>query len=138
MISFNGPRPEKDGTWSRGAKYGLVSVVIHEVGHNWFPMIINSDERQWTWMDEGLNTFMQYLAEQEWEAAFESGRGEPAKIVGHMTSAQQTPKPRHEKPTGNGRAMGRTAPCDLRQRATWQSYGASAWCCARCWASACR
>ncbi|MBL9119219.1 MAG: M1 family metallopeptidase [Phycisphaerae bacterium] len=91
MISFNGPRPEKDGTWSRGAKYGLVSVVIHEVGHNWFPMIINSDERQWTWMDEGLNTFMQYLAEQEWEAAFESGRGEPAKIVGHMTSAQQTP-----------------------------------------------
>jgi Peptidase family M1 domain len=91
MISFNGPRPEKDGTWSRGAKYGLVSVVIHEVGHNWFPMIINSDERQWTWMDEGLNTFMQFLSEQEWEQRYKSGRGEPAAIVGHMTSAEQTP-----------------------------------------------
>ncbi len=90
MISFNGPRPEKDGTWSRGAKYGLIGVVIHEVGHNWFPMIMNSDERQWTWMDEGLNTFFQYLAEQEWESKYESGRGEPAKIVGHMTSAEQT------------------------------------------------
>lgn len=91
MISFNGPRPEKDGTWSKGSKYGLVSVVIHEVGHNWFPMIMNSDERQWTWMDEGLNTFCQYLAEQEWEAKYPSGRGEPFKIVEHMTSAEQTP-----------------------------------------------
>ncbi len=91
MISFNGPRPEKDGTWSKGAKYGLVSVVIHEVGHNWFPMIINSDERQWTWMDEGLNTFCQYLAEQEWEDKYPSRRGEPFQIVEHMTSKEQTP-----------------------------------------------
>lgn len=64
MISFNGPRPEADGTYSAGTKWGLVSVIIHEVGHNWFPMIVNSDERQWTWMDEGLTTFCQYLAEQ--------------------------------------------------------------------------
>ncbi|MDZ4828722.1 MAG: M1 family metallopeptidase [Phycisphaerae bacterium] len=91
MISFNGPRPEKDGTWSKGAKYGLVSVVIHEVGHNWFPMIINSDERQWTWMDEGLNTFCQYLAEQEWEEKYPSGRGEPFKLIDHMKSRAQTP-----------------------------------------------
>jgi hypothetical protein len=91
MISFNGPRPEDDGTWSKGAKYGLVSVVIHEVGHNWFPMIINSDERQWTWMDEGLNTFCQYLAEQEWEEKYPSGRGEPYRMVEHMTSKEQTP-----------------------------------------------
>ena len=67
MICFNGPRPEKDGTYSKRTKYGLISVIIHEVGHNYFPMIVNSDERQWTWMDEGLNSFLQYLAEQEWE-----------------------------------------------------------------------
>jgi Peptidase family M1 domain len=91
MISFNGPRPEKDGTYSAGSKWGLVGVVIHEVGHNWFPMIINSDERQWTWMDEGLNTFCQYLAEQEWERKYPSGRGEPEKIVEYMTSDSQEP-----------------------------------------------
>jgi hypothetical protein len=55
----------------------LISVIIHEVGHNYFPMIVNSDERQWTWMDEGLNTFLQYLAEQEWEDEYPSRRGEP-------------------------------------------------------------
>jgi len=91
MISFNGPRPEKDGTWSKGSKYGLIGVVIHEVGHNWFPMIINSDERQWTWMDEGLNTFCQYLAEQEWEAKYPSGRGEPYKLADYMASRDQVP-----------------------------------------------
>jgi len=91
MISFNGPRPEKDGTYSAGSKWGLVGVVIHEVGHNWFPMIVNSDERQWTWMDEGLNTFCQYLAEQEWEHKYPSGRGEPEKIVEYMTSDSQEP-----------------------------------------------
>ena len=91
MICFNGPRPEPDGTWSAGAKYGLIGVVIHEVGHNWFPMIINSDERQWTWLDEGLNTFCQYLAEQEWEDRYPSGRGGPESMVGHMTSVEQVP-----------------------------------------------
>ena len=65
MICFNGGRPEADGTYSEGTKYGMIGVIIHEVGHNFFPMIINSDERQWTWMDEGLNTFVQYLTEQE-------------------------------------------------------------------------
>ncbi|MCE2882660.1 MAG: M1 family metallopeptidase [Planctomycetaceae bacterium] len=91
MISFNGPRPEKDGTYSAGTKWGLVGVIIHEVGHNWFPMIINSDERQWTWMDEGLNTFVQYLAEQEWERKYPSGRGEPEKIIDYMTAPDQEP-----------------------------------------------
>jgi hypothetical protein len=91
MICFNGPRPEPDGTWSAGAKYGLIGVVIHEVGHNWFPMIVNSDERQWTWLDEGLNTFGQFLAEQEWEERYPSGRGRPESMVGHMTSVEQTP-----------------------------------------------
>ena len=67
MICFNGGRPEADGTYSKRTKYGMIGVIIHEVGHNFFPMIVNSDERQWTWMDEGLNTFVQYLTEQEWE-----------------------------------------------------------------------
>lgn len=91
MICFNGPRPEEDGTYSDRTKYGLISVVIHEVGHNFFPMIVNSDERQWTWMDEGLNTFLQYLSEQEWEENYPSQRGEPKDIVGYMASADQVP-----------------------------------------------
>ena len=91
MICFNGPRPEEDGTYSRGTKYGLISVVIHEVGHNFFPMIVNSDERQWTWMDEGLNTFLQYLTEQEWEEDYPSRAGEPAKIVPYMRGGSQRP-----------------------------------------------
>ena len=91
MICFNGPRPEKDGTYSERTKYGLISVVIHEVGHNYFPMIVNSDERRWTWMDEGLNTFLQYLSEQEWEEGYPSRRGEPKDIVPYMLSSGQTP-----------------------------------------------
>lgn len=91
MICFNGPRPEKDGTYSARTKYGLISVVIHEVGHNYFPMIVNSDERQWTWMDEGLNSFLQYLAEVEWEDDYPSRAGEPQKITGYMRSTNQVP-----------------------------------------------
>jgi aminopeptidase N len=91
MICFNGPRPEEDGTYPARTKYALISVIIHEVGHNYFPMIVNSDERQWTWMDEGINTFLQYLAEQEWEENYPSQRGEPAAIVGYMLSANQVP-----------------------------------------------
>ncbi|MFT2008260.1 M1 family metallopeptidase [Pontibacter sp. 13R65] len=93
MLSFNGYRPEEDGTYSDRTKYGLISVIIHEVGHNFFPMIINSDERQWTWMDEGLNTFMQYLAEQEWERNYPSRRGEPQNIVEYMKSDKSTQVP---------------------------------------------
>jgi hypothetical protein len=91
MLCFNGPRPEKDGTYSATTKYDLISVIIHEVGHNWFPMIVNSDERQWTWMDEGLNTFVQFLAEQTWEPRYPSERGEPKDIVAYMSSADQVP-----------------------------------------------
>lgn len=91
MICFNGPRPETDGTYTSGTKFGLISVVIHEVGHNFFPMIVNSDERNWTWMDEGLNTFLQYLAEQEWETGYPSRRGEPRNITEYMASENQVP-----------------------------------------------
>ena len=84
MICFNGGRPEADGTYSEGEKYGMWGVIIHEVGHNFFPMIINSDERQWTWMDEGLNTFVQYLTEQEWERDYPSRRGPAYMIADYM------------------------------------------------------
>jgi len=84
MICFNGGRPEADGTYSERTKYGMISVIIHEVGHNYFPMIINSDERQWTWMDEGLNTFLQYLTEKEWDRDYPSRRGPAYKIVDYM------------------------------------------------------
>jgi hypothetical protein len=91
MICFNGPRPDKDGTYSSRTKYGLISVVIHEVGHNWFPMIVNSDERQWTWMDEGINSFLQFVAEQEWEPDYPSRRGDPKKIVPYMSRDRLSP-----------------------------------------------
>jgi hypothetical protein len=84
MICFNYGRAEKDGTYSEATKYGMIGVIIHEVGHNFFPMIVNSDERQWSWMDEGLNTFCQYLAEQEWDPDFPSRRGPAYKIVDYM------------------------------------------------------
>ena len=84
MICWQRPRPEKDGTYSKRTKYGLISVIIHEVGHNWFPMIINSDERQWMWMDEGINSFLQFLTEQEWEADYPS-RIMPARMGGLLS-----------------------------------------------------
>ncbi len=84
MICFNYGRTEKDGTYSEGTKYGMIGVIIHEVGHNFFPMIVNSDERQWTWMDEGLNTFCQYLAEELWDNQYPSGRGPAYKITDYM------------------------------------------------------
>lgn len=84
MICFNYGRTEPDGTYSERIKYGMISVIIHEVGHNFFPMIINSDERQWSWMDEGLNTFMQFLAEQEFDNNYPSSRGPAHKIVDYM------------------------------------------------------
>jgi hypothetical protein len=89
MICFNGGRPEEDGTYSEETKYGMWGVIIHEVGHNFFPMIINSDERQWTWMDEGLNTFVQYLTEQEWERGYPSRRGPAYLIADYMRGDKQ-------------------------------------------------
>ncbi|WP_338790380.1 M1 family metallopeptidase [Bernardetia sp. MNP-M8] len=84
MICFNGGRPETDGTYSERIKYSMISVIIHEVGHNFFPMIINSDERHWTWMDEGLNTFMQFITEEEWQRDYPSRRGNAKDIVDYM------------------------------------------------------
>ncbi|MCE2773048.1 MAG: M1 family metallopeptidase [Bacteroidetes bacterium] len=84
MICFNYGRTDGEGTYTARTKYGMIGVVIHEVGHNFFPMIVNSDERQWSWMDEGLNTFVQFLAEQEFDNNFPSSRGPAHKIVDYM------------------------------------------------------
>lgn len=84
MICFNFGRTEKDGTYSEGTKNGMIGIIIHEVGHNFFPMIINSDERQWSWMDEGLNTFVEYLTEEKWDNKFPSRRGPAHTIVDYM------------------------------------------------------
>ena len=70
QICFNFGRPNPDGTYSDRTKYRMLGVIIHEVGHNFFPMIVNSDERQWTWMDEGLNSFVQILAMQDYDKDF--------------------------------------------------------------------
>lgn len=99
MITFNGYRPsedEKSGeiVYSRNIKYGLIGVIIHEIGHIYFPMVVNSDERRWTWMDEGLNTFLEYMAEYEWEENFPIIRGmqNPLdQISQYMTSSNQVP-----------------------------------------------
>lgn len=90
MICFNGPRPEKDGTYPERTKYALIGVVIHEVGHNYFPMIVNSDERQWTWMDEGLNSFLEYLAQEEWEANWKSHRNNRT-MIEYMKQKERVP-----------------------------------------------
>ncbi|WP_395060716.1 M1 family metallopeptidase [Flavobacterium sp.] len=93
MICWNFGRPEADGTFSDRVKYGMLGVVIHEVGHNFFPMIVNSDERQWTWMDEGLNTFMEYLAEITFDKNFPIDRGPASLIVPYMSGDQSNIEP---------------------------------------------
>ena len=102
MITFNGPRPYEDGTYFRKkpkdmdvagkhSKNSLVTVIVHEIGHTWFPMVVNSDEREWTWLDEGLNTFVQFLAEEAWQENYGGGSGYPERVVDYMLSEPQTP-----------------------------------------------
>lgn len=93
MICFNFGRTEKDGTYSEGTKNGMLGVIIHEVGHNFFPMIINSDERQWTWMDEGLNSFVEYLTEELWDNKFPVSKGPAYKIVDYMKMPKEQLEP---------------------------------------------
>ncbi|HZD51745.1 MAG TPA: M1 family metallopeptidase, partial [Woeseiaceae bacterium] len=108
MITFNGYRPEPfeqdedtgeianppEETWSRRTHYGVVGVVIHEIGHSYFPMVLNSDERQWSWLDEGLNSFLEYLAELEWEENFPTHKEHVDvldAVTEYMTSDEQVP-----------------------------------------------
>lgn len=93
MICFNYGRPNADGTYSDRLKHGMISVIVHEVGHNFFPMIINSDERQWTWMDEGLDTFMQYLTEKDIDPDYPSRRGPAANMVNYMKGDKRFIRP---------------------------------------------
>ena len=93
MICFNFGRPEADGTYTDETKWRMISVIIHEVGHNFFPMIINSDERQWTWMDEGLDSFVQSIATKEYDADFPVGRGAPEQIIPYMSGEQGMLRP---------------------------------------------
>ncbi|HRO69767.1 MAG TPA: M1 family metallopeptidase, partial [Chitinophagaceae bacterium] len=94
MICFNYGRTEKDGSYSETTKYGMIGVIIHEVGHNFFPMIINSDERQWSWMDEGLNSFVEYLTEELWDNKFPvRGKGPAYAIVDYMKLSKDQLEP---------------------------------------------
>jgi len=93
MISFNPGRAEDDGTYTEGAKKAAILVIIHEVGHTYFPMIINSDERQWAWFDEGINSFMQFLTEQEWDNDFKSEGGVPHNITEYMSRPKSKLEP---------------------------------------------
>lgn len=93
MICFNYGRPQKDGTIPDRTKWGMIGVIIHEVGHNFYPMIINNDERQWTWMDEGLNTFVQYRTEVENYPDKPIGRGPAAGIVPYMKGNPELQRP---------------------------------------------
>ena len=89
QICFNPGRPDlPNGGYSDRMKYRMIKVTIHEVGHNYFPMIVNSDERQWTWMDEGLNSYMEMLAEWDYDPNFPIRRGLPKNIVGYMSGDQ--------------------------------------------------
>lgn len=92
MICFNFGRPV-DGKYDDRLKYRMIGVIIHEVGHNFFPMIINNDERQWTWMDEGLNTFVQYRTETECYENFPSRRGPADMLVPYMKGDKSIHRP---------------------------------------------
>ncbi|MGE0439206.1 MAG: M1 family metallopeptidase [Gemmatimonadales bacterium] len=91
MIAFCGARPRPDGTYDPSLAFRLISVTIHEVGHNWFPMTLASDERRWGWMDEGMNSFIQYYAEKDWAPDYPHRRGPAPKIVDYMRDPNQVP-----------------------------------------------
>ena len=93
MICFNFGRPKANGSYSDETKWRMISVIIHEVGHNFFPMIINSDERQWTWMDEGLDSFVQSIATKDYDVDFPVGRGAPENIIPFMSGEQGLQRP---------------------------------------------
>ncbi len=93
MICWNWGRPDEDGSYTDRTKNGMISVITHEVGHNFFPMIVNSDERQWTWMDEGLNSFLEYVALMEWDPDFPADRGPAKLIVPYMSGSQKGLEP---------------------------------------------
>jgi len=97
MICFNYGRPKPDGTYSAATKKGMIGVITHEIGHNFFPMIVNSDERQWAWMDEGLNSFVETLAELDYDPNYNTGNL-PKNIVPYMSGDQKLISPIMSQP----------------------------------------
>jgi len=93
MICFNPGRAEEDGTYSERSKNAALVVIVHEVGHNYFPMIVNSDERQWTWMDEGINSFLEFVTLQEFDTNFKHWGGTPDQITSYMRSPKNRLEP---------------------------------------------
>ena len=93
MICFNFGRPNKDGSYSQATRQKMIGVIVHEVGHNFFPMIINSDERQTTWMDEGINSFVQLLTEKERYPDIKWTRGVPSEMVPYLKGEKSTKRP---------------------------------------------
>ena len=93
MICFNYGRPDKKGNYSSMTKWSMISVIIHEVGHNFFPMIINSDERQWSWMDEGLNTFLETKTSMEWYPEMPIRSGTPSTVKEYMSGEKDFMRP---------------------------------------------
>ncbi len=91
MISFNSPRPEKDGSYTERTKWSVIRVIIHETGHNWFPMIVNSDERHWMWLDEGFNSFVQGFAERSWKEDPKITTAQPRFAVEYLLSPAHQP-----------------------------------------------
>jgi hypothetical protein len=93
MICFNYGRPAKDGSYTPAVRKGMIGVIVHEVGHNFFPMIINNDERQTTWMDEGVNTFVQLVTEMERYPDIDFDRGKPSALVPYMKGDRSSMRP---------------------------------------------
>ncbi|MFZ4680243.1 MAG: M1 family metallopeptidase [Flavobacterium sp.] len=93
MICWNFGRPDENGKYTDQTKYGMLGVICHEIGHNYFPMIVNSDERQWTWMDEGLNSFLEYLAEISFDPNFPTRKGPAKNIIPYMSGDQKGLEP---------------------------------------------
>jgi hypothetical protein len=106
MISFNGGRPAKDGTISERRLTGTVAVIVHEVGHNYFPMIVNSDERQCTWMDEGLNSFLEKETMRERYPKLDHSGNTPKGIVPFMKGDKSMMRPVMATSDNQGRSFG--------------------------------
>jgi len=106
MICFNYGRPKKDGSYSQRLLEGMVGVIVHEVGHNFFPMIVNSDERQWTWMDEGLNTFLERETTRTRYPDFDVTSGSPKGIASFMRGDKTQMRPIMASSDNQGRSFG--------------------------------
>lgn len=92
MLAFSRYPPDgPNGTYSRERKRDFLWVLTHEVGHNWFPLIVNSDERAWTWMDEGLTSYLETLATLEWSGDYTTRPNLPAMLGAEREATGRQP-----------------------------------------------